>query len=375
LKFTLQQKQYIDTALGLPLLLFNKFFAVIFGFILKRNHSLEKPPQKIVVIKILGFGSVLLAADSLFSIKKKYPTASFNIICSRSISDGIHSLKLFDEIYILDDSNYFSIVKSTILILRKCWFKRCWIIDLEVYSKLSSLFSLWTLGINRFGFYFKKVGFRRNINTHNILFDETINVIENYQSMASTLGVTHFEEYKIEGFEQRDNTKPYQYIAINNTCSELAQERLLTEVQLSSICNWILKNTTYKIALLGTASDFDKMELFIKTHQFSNIENTCGKFKLNDYYTFLYHQCKLLITIDSAPLHIANKLSIPVLSIWGPSSPQSRVYKNNTDKFIYHQVPCSPCVHTEGELPCKGNNFCIKEIGEKEFIFNLEHML
>ena len=79
-----------------------------------------------------------------------------------------------------------------------------------------------------------------------------------------------------------------------------------------------------------------------------------------------------MITVDSAPLHIAQKLGIPTLSIWGPTTPQSRIIIDDSNQVIFHQVSCSPCVHLSGELPCKGNNFCIKDITQEEIITKLK---
>jgi ADP-heptose:LPS heptosyltransferase len=372
LKFSLKQKQYIDTAFGLPLLLVNKFFAVILGRLLFRNHALNRPPKKIIIIKMLGLGSVIMAADALVSIKKKYPASSFEIICSESIEAGIRSLKLFDKVHIIKDSSYLQIAQSSIQVISSFWFKRCWIIDLEVYSKLSSLLSLWTLAVNRFGFYFDEVNFRNNINTHNVFFDTQSGVIENYNRMAKEAGVTTFERYLIEGYESRSAQQKYSYIAINNTCSELARERLLTPEQLKNICLYILQNTTYKIALLGAPNDRVKMDEYIEFIGESGVENYAGTFQFSDYYNFLHQHCKLIITVDSAPLHIAQKLGLPTLSIWGPTTPQSRIITDDSNQIIFHQAPCSPCAHISGELPCKGNNFCIKEITPAEIITKLK---
>ncbi len=375
MKFTLKQKQYIDTAIGLPLLYINKLFALFFGKILRRNHTLEITPEKIIVIKMLGWGSIIMASDSLISIKNKYPSASFEIICSASIAEGVIALRLFDKVHIVKDVTYIKTIVSSLQIISTFWKHTCWVIDLEVYSKLSSLLSLWTLAINRFGFSFDAVLFRKNINTHNVYFNNVVQVAENYKRMAVSLGVTEFTSYIIKGYEQRTSAMCYEYIAINNTCSELSQERLLTEKQLLELCIWIAANTTYKIALLGAPSDKNHIQHFINNNALQNVENFCGLLSIEKYFHFLHHQCKLIITVDSAPLHIAQKINVPSLSIWGPTTYQSRIKVDSINKVISHQVSCSPCAHYVGELPCKGNNFCIKDISLQEIVGTLQSML
>lgn len=375
MKFSLKQKQFIDTAIGLPLLLLNKMLTIALGKILRRDHALSIAPKKIVIIKILGLGSVIMATDALVSIKKKYPHSSFEIICSASIGEGVASLNLFDKVHLISDSSFHRTIFSSIKVLSNFWLDRCWVIDLEVYSKLSSLLSLWTIAINRFGFYFDAVPFRNNVNTHNIFFDTTANVTDNYKRMAEALAVISIEKYIIKGFEHRDINQKYTYIAINNTCSELARERLLTKQQMKEVCAWIIDNTNYKIALLGAPSDRRDMEAFISEMKMNKIENFAGSFSFSNYYQFLHNECKVMLTVDSAPLHIAQKLNMPTLSIWGPTTPQSRIEVNQNNKIIFHNVVCTPCAHISGALPCKGNNFCIKEIKGAEIIQELNLLL
>lgn len=348
------------------------------GFLLRRNHKISLPPKEICIIKLLGFGSVVMASDAIYSIKAKYPQAALSIICSKGIEEGIRSLKLFDKVMVVDDTNFFSLLGSAFRILgRQLFIRRLWIADLEVYSKLTGILSLWTMALNRFGFYFNQVAFRYNLYTHNVYFNTTINVEDNYGEIVKAMGVTDFVPFTIPGFAPRKGGKNYGYIAMNNTCSELAQERKLTEAQLIQICDWIITHTPYKVALLGAPSDAAGNLALIKNSRLAadRVVNFAGVYAFDDYYRFLYDECAMMVTIDSAPLHIANKLNIPNLSIWGPTSPQSRIDTTSDNLFIYQAVKCSPCAHFVDKLPCKGDNFCIKEIALSSITSSIQHIL
>src|SRR5690606_471344 len=110
----------------------------------------------------------------------------------------------------------------------------------------------------------------------------------------------------------------------------------LSEKQLQAICEWIIHNTNYKIALLGAPMDKANIDKFIYDY-FKNddIQNLAGKYELSSYFKFLYDHCALIITIDSAPLHFANKLNIPNISIWGPTAPQTRIDLQSGNIAIY----------------------------------------
>lgn|GEM_PF-1943963 len=375
----LKQKQFFDTFVGVPLAYLHILLAKTAGFLFRRNHSIEKKqPDEICFIKLLGYGSVVMASDSIHSIKKKYPFSKITIICSKTIEEGIKSLGLFDKVYVIDDHNIFTIIQSSLRIIFQLWLrKQLWTVDLEVYSKLTSILALWTFAYNRFGFYFNEVSFRRNLNTHFIYFNSIINVVENYEQIAIALGVTDFYSYYLPRFSERPKQQTYSYIGLNNTCSEFSQVRKLSEKQMSAICNWICDNTHYKVALLGAPSDRWENENFIKNWSLPTdcVENLAGVYSIDDYYQFLYENCKIIITIDTAILHIAGKLHIPHLSIWGPTTPWSRIKQSDENIALYQPVKCSPCAHFIDILPCNGNNFCIKEIKDQTIRDAIQKMI
>ncbi|MGZ5242400.1 MAG: glycosyltransferase family 9 protein, partial [Bacteroidia bacterium] len=197
----LATKQFIDNAIGTLLVAVNLPLARLFGWLLKRNHSVEKPPKNILVIKILGLGSVILASDALQAIRKKYPQAKMILLCSKSVKAGIEPLGLFDDIWTTHDKNFFTLAGSAINILWQSWkLKDLWVIDLEVYSKLTTIFSLWTLARNRFGFQLNQTHFRNNLNTHNIYFNQFCAVEDNYFEIAKAMGVQQKESFYFPNF-------------------------------------------------------------------------------------------------------------------------------------------------------------------------------
>lgn len=374
----LKQKQFLDQYIGLPLVHLHILITRFLGWVLRRDHNLDNLPGEICIIKLLGWGSIVMASDAIYSLKIKYPAARLSIVCSRSIESGIRSLDLFEEIYVIDDGNFFKLLLTSVTtILRLQKRKRLWVIDLEVYSKLTGILSLWTLAINRFGFYFNQVRFRYKLYTHNIYFNTVINVEDNYSQMIKALGVDKLSPFHIKGYPPRFKNHTYTFIALNNTCSELAPERKLKHDQLYDICKWITENTAYKIALLGAPSDYQLNERFIQHHDLDKIRvlNIAGKYGFNDYYTFLYKECVMMITIDSAPLHIANKLNIPNLSIWGPTSPQSRINLDSKNEYFYAEAQCSPCAHFVDKLPCNGDNFCINKMKIKDIAVKIQNLI
>lgn len=379
---SIQFKQIIDRVLGILLIIPHVVITRILGMLLRRDHSLQKSPDAILVVKILGLGSMIMAMDSIAAIRKKYPNAKMILLCSKGLVEGIRPANLFDEYWYIEDHSFFKWLLSSLQVLLRSWqIKTLWTLDLEIYSKLTTLFTLWTLAINRFGFQLKSTHFRNFLNTHNEYFNHFCSVSENFTHLVKRMNVHVEGTYPFPEFlpQKRGEEHSKPFIAINNTCSELAYVRQLPNAKLASLSRWLLQNTNYQVAFCGAPGDRLMNEQFIDEHlveEFGKerILNLAGRYRLQDFYSFLYAKCAIMISIDSAPLHIARKLGLPTLSFWGPTNPLNylEIKEGEAHRHRYHYlgVHCSPCIHHTMVLPCGGNNFCMQDMEEQK-IMNL----
>jgi len=79
----------------------------------------------------------------------------------------------------------------------------------------------------------------------------------------------------------------------------------------------------------------------------------------------LLKNCKLIITNDSALLHIAGAFDISTISIFGPTSPLDKVPFGANHTYFYKNLECSPC-YKYGKFPeCKTVK-CLKQIKPEE---------
>ncbi|HEX6913868.1 MAG TPA: glycosyltransferase family 9 protein, partial [Chitinophagaceae bacterium] len=366
---TLQSKRKIDKYPGYLLIFLLVPLTRLLGLVLRRNHRLTKPPGTILFIKLMGLGSLLMAADSVLAVKNRFPDSRIILLTDQQIAAGILPFGLFDEIRTISSRGWLAMITDALRVLADTWrMKDLWVVDLEVYSKLTTVFSLMTIAINRFGFYLTPVFFRKYLNTHNVLFQRNGYLEDNYHAMAEAVTSARIDL-------QREPVKPLtslagrRYIAVNNTCSALSFERKLSDRQLAAICLWIIEKMHYDIALSGAPQDSDSNENFISQYlpfHRHRVLNLAGKSDFSGYYRFLREECACMVTIDSAPLHIAKAIGLPTVSVWGPTNPsvyhKVKAGEMQLHPFVYLAEHCSPCVHFHPKPPCGGNNFCITGI-------------
>ena len=87
------------------------------------------------------------------------------------------------------------------------------------------------------------------------------------------------------------------------------------------------------------------------------------KHKFIDEYA-LFAKCDLMLTMESANMHLASLVDLQAMTIWGPTSPSCGYlgYNQVVEDDIQLDMECRPCSIT-GDKPCKyGDCRCLKNI-------------
>ncbi|MDC4223303.1 MAG: glycosyltransferase family 9 protein [Candidatus Manganitrophus sp.] len=61
----------------------------------------------------------------------------------------------------------------------------------------------------------------------------------------------------------------------------------------------------------------------------------------------LISRCRLFITNDSGPMHIASALGVSVVAVFGPTNPDATSPAGTDDLIVRNKVDCAPCTHRE----------------------------
>jgi heptosyltransferase-2 len=55
-------------------------------------------------------------------------------------------------------------------------------------------------------------------------------------------------------------------------------------------------------------------------------------------------QCRLLVTNDSGPMHVAAALGVPIVAVFGPTDPQTTSPLSDRSCIVRKEVACAPCL-------------------------------
>ena len=367
---TVADKQRVDRILGPWLVVLLRPLAQLAGKLLGRDHS-SAPRGEIVFIKLLGGGSLLIALPALLGVRRRYPNLSLTLVCGSPVAPFARLIGIFDRMEVMNDRRgAFALLASAARILCGLVLRRVdTIVDLEVYSQLTTVFSLLTLARNRVGFYVASTYWRRNVLTHLVFFNRARGVFHFYAATAQLLGAQpaprdEVRQHLLERIGRAQAAR--DYVAVGGGCSDFASVRLLpvpewreftrTHEHEISASHWIF---------LGAASDAQTSEEIAAAVRESvpnfSYENKCGELSLEESFVSIAG-ARQFIGIDSSLLHAARALAVPTLSFFGPTDPATLLEPiNSSVDLIYYRPPiCSPCLHVTQTPPCKGLNVCME---------------
>ncbi|TNE55411.1 MAG: glycosyltransferase family 9 protein [Bacteroidetes bacterium] len=361
---------WIDKYLGrFSALLLNAVVRLV-GKILRIDHRLNRPYQRIVICKFKGMGSIIQATPLLQSLRKQYPDAQLVFVTSQANRPIVESCGLVDELFVLKDHAFFPMLGSCISLVFSFWKKRPDLyLDLEIYSNFSSIIATLSLATNRIGFYLRSSHYRMGLYTHMMFFNTKAPISEVYLQMFRALSdetssIRQLSE--LHGSAQAHELERDKLIIVNVNASDLREERAWPEKQFAQLIQQLVQDhPEYKIALIGSKSEEARVLTVLNScppHE--RLVNLAGKTSIPELIRLIQH-ASLLITNDTGPMHIGFASRTKTVALFGPCSPQQYGYHPHCYP-IYKNVYCSPCVHEFEVPPCKGHNECMKLIEVQE---------
>lgn len=130
----------------------------------------------------------------------------------------------------------------------------------------------------------------------------------------------------------------------------------------AKVCDALIDAYKVKIALVGDASDKEicgRITGRMKNYAVS----LAGMTNLREL-AWIIKRSLLIVTNDSAPLHIAGSVGTPAVAIFGPTDYRKYGPRQGLGEAVHKKLHCSPC---EAAL-CKYNLECMKAISAEEVL-------
>jgi heptosyltransferase-2 len=371
------RKRRLDTTLGGPICAVLNLLARVLGALLGRDHSLRTPPRRILVIKLVGLGSIVHATLLLRALKTRYPNASLAFLCFSEAQALVERLPDVDEVTALDDSTYPRLLISTLRWLAGLRRRPVdLVIDLEVHSKFSTILATLTCARDRAGYYLVTTRFRDGLYTHLVFCNRLRHIQEAYRQLGRSVGATPQVGQPLPArIEDEERTRVGELmrewggagrrlLVVNVNAGELCLERRWPPEQFAEVMAQFAARPEALIVMTGSPTE---AEYTNSVHQLlppelrERVVMAAGRLSFGEFLALL-ERADVLLSNDTGPLHFAVALGIRTVSLWGPVPPET--YGPLTGEHRVHsaRVYCSPCLHWADEPPCAGANVCMQQI-------------
>ncbi len=142
--------------------------------------------------------------------------------------------------------------------------------------------------------------------------------------------------------------------------------------RMEQVISTLSKNPGIKIFLFGGGNKESAM-LQAMEQKYSSVESMAGRHSLSKEIEII-RELDLLVTMDSANMHLASFASTPVISIWGATHPFAGFYGLGQPQEYAVQVPleCRPC-SVYGNKKCYRKDYaCLMNIQVSDVLERVE---
>lgn len=152
-------------------------------------------------------------------------------------------------------------------------------------------------------------------------------------------------------------------------------EKMYPAEKMKEVLHHLIQIPSLQILLMGGGKkEVDQLNEW--QVEMPELINIAGKFSLTEELQII-SKLNLMISMDSANMHLASLYNIPVVSIWGATHPFAGFYGWAQDEANIVQIDlfCRPC-SVFGNKPCyRGDHACMQEIAPQQVVEKVKSTL
>ena len=395
----------IDYFVGVPATFLLTLLVRLLGR--RRQRQLRGEPRRILFIELSEMGSTILASAAIRRVQERYPGAQHSFAIFKKNAASMRLLDLFDErhIFTIRDDSLEHMAGDVLAFVRFCRAERIdTVIDLELFSRISSILSLLSGATTRVGFhnYDGEGLFRGEHLTHRVHYNPYLHMSQNFLALIEALEVepdaiplpkrfipvqppplqvaTTAEAFAYVRRELEacyPLTPTHRLVVVNHDAGTLLPIRTWpTEYFADLVRRLLAADRTIVVALMGISEAEESARAIVARVGDPRCIDFVGRTRTLTDVLQLFHQAELLITNDSGPAHFASLTPIKSITLFGPETPVLYGPLGPDAVHLFANLACSPCLSAlnHRSSPCQDNQ-CLKQISVEEVLTHALRLL
>ncbi|NQT75023.1 MAG: glycosyltransferase [Candidatus Omnitrophica bacterium] len=323
--------------------------------------------KRILVIKIGAIGDVILAVPSIRAIRNDFPNAFISVLVGAESRRVLKKCPYIDDLILYDrngnDKGIRGIVRMGRTVRRKAFD-----MSIDLQNNRPSHIIAWLGTVPRRSGYNNKWGFLLNNRLKYLKIgagpiEEQFRVLKH--SGVNTMGASKRleiwpgkEDFQyVDNFLKNEWVRDKQVLVGINIGGSWKTKRWPLEC-FTRLSDMLAKED---IRVVVTASEGERglVNDFVAAAR-SKVIDAAGKTTITQLAA-LIKRCRVFVTGDSAPMHIASSMGTNFIALFGPTDPRMHFEPTEKGIIIKKELTCSPCYKSD----CR-NIRCMGKIGVDE---------
>ncbi len=334
--------------------------------------------KKILVTFLMHLGDLTLTTPFIHALRKAAPDAHITFLADEKLKDVVLHNPYLDEVITIDKKGRDNSILALVACARKLS-KMDFdvVINLHPNERCSFICALTKTKV-RAGTAHPLLKFKWDVFTP---LNRKIHAAEMYMDILKQLGVEKIEHNGLEIFPSEENKQLAEKFWRENGVfqtdklvgfnigSAVVTKRWASE-RFAQVAD-ILAAKGYKPVFFGGTMDEEIVQAAVSKMKTTPVVAT-GAFTIGTLAAAM-KRCSLIITNDSGPMHVAISQKVPIVAMYGPSSP--KLYGPYTkDAVVVTAVP--PCTGCSGGMKHKCDDMqCMTRLTVEQVIEAAEKML
>ncbi len=308
--------------------------------------------RRILVVKLGALGDVVLATPTLRALKRRYPKGKLTVLTDQAFESVLAMSPDVDEIQTIQRSHFRAHPAAWLRLagrLKREHFDIC----LDLQNTWRTHLMALAAGIPR------RLGFRRGpmawCLTDRVAREAArLSPVEQQAKLLARLGIAHFDPaLRLRLPEGLSNLLDARlsdewigagqgYIVFAAGASRAWPSKLWKAERFRELAGRLHEAFGRRVILVGDSHEGSRAREILKEAQDGAIANWVGKTSLPELAA-LIARADLVVTSDSAPLHLAAAFGTPAVAFFGPTDPARHLPPGRVKALYRRTVPCQPC--------------------------------
>jgi ADP-heptose:LPS heptosyltransferase len=320
---------------------------------------------RVLVIRFSALGDVAMTIPVLYSVANRYPEDEFVFLTKETLQPLFVNKPDNLEIFPVDTKGKHKGAGGMLKLLRELREKEIeQVIDLHLVLRSIGIDCYFKLKEKKVAAINKgKKEKNRLTRKHNKTLTPLKSSIERYQQVFEDLGYDASLDFT-SLFTDKDK-KDETWIGIAPFAKHPG--KIYPFGQMEKVIQLLNEKPDIRIFLFGGKDDGSLLDFW--AGKYERVESRAGYLSFPEELS-LINNLNVMLSMDSANMHLASLVNTPVVSIWGATHPHAGFYgyKQDIRNAVQADLKCRPCSVYGNKRCCNGSYDCLNRIEPESIV-------